>query len=220
MPESINDRYRRWKLDELVEKYPGLRLVPRRDAELTLVGELSFCVQGPVGGPLEDHYSVKLSVSAGFPAEIPVARETGGRIPPDYHKLKGGSLCLGPPTEVRLRLHGEATLLTFVESVVIPYLFGYSYFAKFGVMPFGELGHGVDGLRQHFSALFGVPDGEAAEEFVRLTSLKRRRAIKARCPCGSGMRLGRCHHLRVDRLRGRLGRAWFRQQHDLLTDSR
>jgi hypothetical protein len=47
-------------------------------------------------------------------------------------------------------------------------------------------------------------------EFVRLAALRRREANKHPCPCGSGRRLGRCHNRRVNHLRGRLGRSWFR----------
>jgi hypothetical protein len=215
--ESPRTLYRRWQLDELLAKYDGLEVVPDPETDLVVTGELAFRVQGPAGDPLEDRYRVRLCIPVGFPRELPVVFETGGKIPPDFHKLSDGSLCLGAPTELRLKLHPAATLITLVEVVVIPYLFGYSHFAKFGVLPFGELEHGVDGIRQHFAALFRVSDREAATEFVRLTALKRRRANKAPCPCASGRRLGRCHHLQVNRLRDRLGRGWFSEQYRRLT---
>ena len=215
--ESARTRYHRWQLDELLANYTGLEVVPDPACDLAITGDLAFRVQGPGGEPLEDRYRVKLCIPVGFPYEVPSAFETGGRIPPDFHKLSDGSLCLGAPTEIRLKLHPAATLLTLVEALVIPYLYGHSHFAKFGVMPFGELEHGVAGIRQHFAALFRVGDRGAATEFVRLTSLKRRRANKERCPCGSGHRLGRCHHRQVNHLRGRLGRLWFAEQYRLLT---
>jgi hypothetical protein len=218
MTETVRERYRRWELDELLQRYPGLRVAPTQNAGLKIRGELAFRVQGPLGEPLEDIYEVSLEVPIGFPAEIPDVYETGGRIPPDFHKLKGGSLCLGAPTAVRLHLHASATLITFVEAVAIPYLYGYSYFKKYGVMPYKELDHGPDGLRDHFASLFRVTDRMAAQEFVRLASLKRRRANKARCPCGSEKRLGRCHNRSVNKLRQRLGRLWFHRQYRLLTD--
>ena len=215
--ESARTRYRRWQLDELLAKYPGLEVVPDPDTELVVTGELAFRVQGPIGEQLEDRYQVRLSIPVGFPRELPIVFETGGRVPPDFHKLSDGSLCLGAPTEIRLKLHPAATLLTLVEALVIPYLFGYSHFAKTGILPFGELDHGVAGIRQHFAALFRVQDQDAVTEFVRLTALKRRRANKSPCPCASGRRLGRCHHLQVNRLRDRLGRDWFSEQYRQLT---
>ena len=38
---------------------------------------------------------------------------------------------------------------------VILYLYGYSHFERYGVMPFGELKHGAEGLREDLASLFG-----------------------------------------------------------------
>jgi len=40
--------------------------------------------------------------------------------------------------------------------------------------------------------------------------MRKRHANKERCPCGSGDRVGWCHHRQLNRLRKRLGRYWFR----------
>ena len=210
MRESIPERYGRWRLGDLLRKYPGLKVVPSRGEELTLAGKLAFRVQGPAGDPLEDSYAVRLCIPVDFPAGFPTAREVGGRIPADFHKLDDGSLCLGAPTEIQLTLTLAPTLITFVERLVIPYLFGYSYFALHGTMPFDELDHGSNGLRQHFASLFGISTRAGVDEIVLLTSLRKRSANKQPCPCGSGRRLGRCHNGRVNHLRDRLGRRWFR----------
>lgn len=212
MTETVADRLVRWRLQEMLLRYPGLRIAPSAGDELKLAGELRFHVTGPDGVSIEDAYEVQLCVPADFPRGMPTARETGGRIAPSFHKLKGGLLCLGAPTELRIRLVTSPTLPTFVERIVIPYLFGHSYYLAYGKMPFDELEHGTAGLLQHFAALFGVTDRAAAREFVRAVSLRRRVANKLPCPCGSHRRLGRCHHRRVNRLRMLLGRAWFREE--------
>lgn len=213
MTESVAARYRRWKLDELLDKFSGLRIIPSRDGALKVGGELRFRVTGPAGEVIEDAYSVELRFPSRFPTgsfeDAPSARETGGRIPKAYHKLTDGSLCLAAPTELRLGLGPRATLGEFVERFVIPYLCGYSCFEVGKALPYGELEHGREGLRQYFASLFGVSDRNAAVELVRLASLKKRVANKLRCPCGGGQRLGRCHHIRVNELRKKLGRGWF-----------
>lgn len=209
MPEAIVERYRRWDVEALLRDYPDLRIIPTGDESLKVGGQMRFCVCGPNNQLIEDGYSVEIVFPAAFPAEIPSAFETGGRIPADFHKLVDGSLCLAAPTELMLQLGPDSTLGDFVERFVIPYLFGFSYLERHGAMPYGELAHGKEGLRQHFATLFGVADRHTALEFVRLASLKRRRANKAPCPCGSGRRLGRCHHRKVNGLRARLGRKWF-----------
>jgi hypothetical protein len=220
MPESIRERYSRWGLEDLLLRHPRLRVVPSRGDGLALAGSIHFRVRGPTGEVLEDEYRIELLVPSNFPADVPSAWETGGRIPPNFHKLDDGSLCLGAPTALVLTLGLSPTLITFVEGLLIPYLFGYSHFVKHGDLPYGELDHGADGLLQHFGALFGTSDRTAAREFVRLTSVRKRRANKQPCPCNSGRRLGKCHNRRVNRLRDRLGRVWFRDCHVSLAGTR
>jgi hypothetical protein len=217
MPETIADRYRRWGVEELLRKYPDLRIVPSRDETLKVGGDLHFRVRGPTRDVVEDSYCIELRIPPGFPTVIPAVLETGGRIPRTYHKLTDGSLCLAAPTELRLKLGPSSTLSDLIERFVVPYLFGYSYYERHGVIPYGELEHGREGLRQYFASLYGVTDRNAAQELVRLTSLKKRPANKELCPCGSDRRLGKCHHLIVNDLRTKLGRACFERQYKELT---
>jgi hypothetical protein len=149
---------------------------------------------------------------------VPGVRETGGRISLDYHKLEGGQLCLGAPTALRLKLSVSPTLLTFVEGILIPYLYGHAYFLKHGKMPFGELDHGVAGIRDELARIFSVNGGARPEEFLRLAGLQKRRANKQPCPCDSGLRLGRCHNRRVNNFRDRMGRLWCRDEYERVMD--
>jgi hypothetical protein len=128
MAESTAARFARWRLQDTLLRYPGLRIVPSPGEGLTLAGELQFRATGPDGVTIEDTYDVELRVPADFPRGTPTARETGGRIGPKFHKLEGDLLCLGARTELRLRIVQSPTLLAFVERIVIPYLFGHTYF--------------------------------------------------------------------------------------------
>jgi len=213
MPEAIVERYRRWDVEGLLRSYPDLRIVPTGDESLKVRGPLAFRVRGPSGEVLEDGYEVELRIPASFPSEPALAFETGGRIPRDFHKLVDGSLCLAAPVELKLKFGPKSTLVEFLERFVIPYLFGFSHLERHGSLPFGELEHGKEGLRQHLSALFGVSDRKAGLEFLRLSSLKGRPANKEPCPCGSGRRLGRCHHRTVNELRQKLGRKWLASEY-------
>jgi hypothetical protein len=217
MPESIQEQYGRWRLGDLLLQHPGLGIVPSSDNGLVLAGELNFILRGPAHAPIEDTYAVEMQVPSSFPRRLPGVKETGGRIPEDFHKLEGNLLCLAAPTELRLRLTASPTLPTFVNRFVIPYLFGYSYFARHGVMPFGELDHGARGIRQHLAELFSAPSSTGVERFMLLASLKKRVANKRACPCGSGRRLGRCHNRSVNRVRARFGPAWCRDEYARIT---
>jgi hypothetical protein len=218
--ESVRDRFVRWRLEELLIRQPTLRLVPAPSGWARLAGVLAFVASAPEREQIADEYHIEIDVPDSFPAQIPSVRETQGRIPADFHKLEGGDLCLGSPTRLLLIARESPTLPRFVDRCVIPYLYGYSYFEKYGTMPFGELEHGGAGIRDDFASLFGVGGATAVAEFIRVTSMRRRQANKERCPCGSLRRLGRCHHRRVNGLRKRLGRKWFRMWHAALRSRR
>jgi hypothetical protein len=102
------------------------------------------------------------------------------------------------------------SLLGFVERCVIPYLYRYSYLKMYGEAPFEDLAHGTNGITEDLRLLLGLKGESEVLPFVRLLARKKRRANKERCPCGSGGRVGRCHHRSLNKLRKRLGRYWFR----------
>jgi hypothetical protein len=100
--------------------------------------------------------AVRIEGTQHFPERMALAWETGGRIPPDYHKLTNGALCLGSRVRLRLQMGGSPSVLRFLERCVIPYLLGYSYSVKHGAPPFGELAHGELGSLQDLAGLLGV----------------------------------------------------------------
>ena len=207
MSESVAERLRRSEIAELLARYPELRLVPSGSMTLRVDGTLRFCANGKKTEVIEDAYDVRIEAPENFPGRMALTWETGGRIPPDYHKLANGALCLGSRIGLRLQMGGSRSILRFVERCVIPYLYGYSYSAKHGKPPFGELPHGEYGSLQDLADQLGVEDLGLAFRYGTLAAMKRRRANKRPCPCGSGRRLGRCHNRTANALRKRVGRA-------------
>lgn len=205
MKVTAAERFRRSEITELLERYDGLRLVPSNGMTTCIAGTLTFRAEGRITPTIEDSYDVRIEVPDEFPERMALVWETGGRIPATYHKLDNAALCLGSRIRLRLQMAGSSSVLRFVERCVIPYLFGYSYFSKTGKMPFGELHHGELGSLQDLASLLGMEMGSAIPYCV-LATVKRRRANKQPCPCGSGRRLGRCHNRRVNVLRDRVGR--------------
>ena len=199
----------KWRVEELLRKYPELRLQPTASADTIIAGSLEFSAQ-PGGQKLvSDQYEISISIAPGYPRATPLVRETARRIPPNFHKLDTGHLCLGSPTRLRLILAETPSLLSFIERCVVPYLYGYSIVESGGVLPFGELSHGARGLRDDLASMFGMDDDLVLLGFVRLLAMKKRTANKLPCPCGAGMRLGRCHNRKLNTLREKLGRGWF-----------
>jgi len=209
MTESLRRQFERWRVEELLCKYPGLRLRPMAASQVIIAGALRFDAEAPGMERIEDEYEVEISIPGRFPKWLPSVRETGGRILPSFHKLDDGSLCLGSPTRLLLLLSESPSILAFVERCVVPYLYGYSFYKNHHTMPFGELSHRQQGIREDLASIFGIERVEAVRGFVRLASIKKRQANRQPCPCGSNLRLGKCHRLRVNDLRSRLGRYWF-----------
>lgn len=200
-------------IDSLLKAHPGLRLAPSPGDSIRIVGRLRFTASAHGFETIEDNYELAMSVPAAFPGKVPLVWETGGRIPFDWHRNPDKTLCLGSPTAVMLITVKSETIDRFVEALVVPYLYQRSYFERYQVFPFGELGHGLKGVLQDFMDRFGVSDESASEAMVFRASLRRRVANKRPCPCGSGETLGRCqHHWKVNELRRTLGRPWFRNQ--------
>ena len=204
-----NTRLQTWGVKELLGKYPELRLLPAVDDGLRIEGTLEFSAHALSHPYITDQYEISISIASSFPRTIPVVREVGGRVPKDFHKMTGGELCLGSPTRLRLILSETSSLLFFIERCVIPYLYGYSLVEKGGTLPFGELAHGTKGLREDLADLVGFRDERILDQFVKLVSMKKRQANKRLCPCGSGLRVGRCHNRKLNLLRDKLGRRWF-----------
>lgn len=216
MHDSAHQRLKAWDLDGLLMKYPGLRITPSASDALSMSGPLGFRALGPRGEVVEDEYNVQITVSPRFPAITPTVWETNGRIPGDYHKLMGDGLCLGAPTALRIRLTMAPSLVIFVDEFVVPYLAGYTHFVATGIMLYGELAHGDQGIREFLAELFHSKSATRSEEFVWLASQMKRRANKYRCPCGSGRRLGKCHNRIINTHRRQMGRAWFASEYERL----
>jgi hypothetical protein len=199
----------KWGVEELLQKYPELRLHPSMNGHTMIAGNLEFSAQTRGQKLISDRYEISISIPPSYPRETPSVRETASRIPRNFHKLDTGHLCLGSPTRLRLILAETHSLLSFVERCVVPYLYGYSLAEGGGILPFGELSHGTRGLRDDLAAMLGLEDERALVAFIRLLALKKRHANKLPCPCGTGLRLGRCHNQKLNMFRDKLGRRWF-----------
>jgi hypothetical protein len=199
----------RWGLEELLVRQPGLRIVPGA-SELVLTGRLAFTAQISGKAQISDCYQIDFRIPETFPRRIPTVFEWGGRIPLSYHHFQDGSLCLGSETRLRLMLFEVLSLVGFIDRCLIPYLYRFSYQETHGEAPFEDLEHGVIGIRKDLRQLLGAKRESEVLPFIRLLGMRKRHANKERCPCGSGDRVGRCHHRQLNRLRKRLGRYWFR----------
>ena len=171
----------------------------------------------PAGLPvIQDTYRLRIEIPLRPTQQLPEVYEVGGRIPRelDDHVNTAGNLCLGSPLRLRTKLGKSPTLLEFVEICVVPFLYGRSWREQGNEgFPFQELPHFGRGLIEDYEELLKVSGREAVSKALVVLSVRRRVANKLACPCGCGLRLGRCdfrYHL--CRLRDAATRSFYRGQ--------
>ncbi|NOT09561.1 MAG: SEC-C domain-containing protein [Gemmatimonadales bacterium] len=209
MSEQFLRRLSRLGVDNFLARQPDLRLLPDRGGKVRIAGTFRLAAIAKDKERIDDEFELEFLVPHEFPRAMMTVRETAGRIPASFHTNPDRTLCLGSPTRLRLIANQVGSILGFIDGAVVPFLYGFVYYQRHHIMPFDELAHGGPGLLTDFAMLFGVNGAQAVDEFLFLTGLTKRVANKYPCPCGSGKRLGVCHHLNVNRLRGELGRHWF-----------
>ncbi len=178
------------QIADLTERYRGLSCVSS-SFSLAVSGKLSFSAQYN-GVSIQDEYVVEITVPEDYPEILPTAKEIGGRISKDFHTYPDNTLCLGSPIETRIKFSKQETLLGFVEDLLIPFLYAYSYKEKCGEMPYGELSHGVNGILESYKGLFQINDDLAVIGFLKILADDNYRGHIS-CPCGSNIKLRNCH---------------------------
>ena len=161
-------------------------------------------VSGPEG-PF-DYYKVSLSVPVGFPWEEPIVLETGGRIPKiaDRHIFpKKGNCCLGVWEEWLLATSGHS-FETFLTGWLHDYFVSQSWFEARGEWPYGQRSHGKAGVVESYADLLGVAtDSRVIADHLRLLAREKAKG-HALCPCGSGLRMRKCHMDNIQKLSKRI----------------
>ncbi len=209
-----------WQLDVFLSDYPCMKVRPSSNTFLRLVGDFAFTADHPEHGELSDIFRLEISVPRGFPKDLPIVKEIGGKLPnlkhpdrEDFHVNPDCSLCLGSPLRLLMKLAETPTLPGFAVCCVVPYLYAISCKLKNGGnLPFGELAHGRDGLLDDYAQIFGLTSRVSIVKVLFLLSLKKRDANKRPCPCGCANRLGRCNmRFKLNRFREIACRAWFNE---------
>jgi hypothetical protein len=202
-------------LVEFLHDYPGMGLLPITGPKILIEGEFQFCAAATDRVQIVDSYRLRVTVPDAFPADLPVVEELGSKIPRKgaFHVNRDGTLCLGSPLRLLLRLSNRPTLPGFASECLVPYLYAVSHKLQFGgALPFSELDHDRPGELRDYMDLFSLARPDQAEQVIRLLAMKKRRANKLPCPCDCGRRLGKCRfNRRIRRFRKLASRSWFRK---------
>jgi len=202
------------ELELFLRRYPRMTLLPVTGEGVVFEGEFQFAARACNHPEISDAYHLRIGVPADFPAALPTIEELDRRIPRngDFHVNPDGSLCLGSPLRLLLKLSKEPTLPGYASYCLVPYLYAISHKLQFGGrLPFHELDHGRPGEIADYVELFGLQRPEQAEGAIRLLGIKKRIANKWLCPCECGRPTGKCvFNKKLAKMRRLASRSWFR----------
>src|SRR5258708_6128656 len=185
-------------LAEFRKDFPEFGVKRDGSDDLRLVGAFTRVLQADGFPDIETSFDLEIVVPRSFPADPFRVYDRGGRIPAGYHRLKDRALCLSSPLRLALAVRQKPTLLAFAKRFLFPYLYRFSHIDKFGCDPWPDLAHGAPGLVDDYSRLLGATSPQMCLGFIALLGKRRRVANRSPCPCGSGRRLGTCHHVRLN----------------------
>ena len=197
----------------LLEKFfPGLEYgVDKEDDCLFVTGVLNFSASYNEI-EIRDSYLIRVNIPWNFNVyHHPIAYEIGGRIPSSFHHYKGGNLCLGLYTAIFDKLLDDCSLLAFFRNILIPYLYAFSYYEKYGRMPFGNFGHDKDAMILYFQDKLNGISSERLLDFLVYMYLPSVYGSHRECLCGSKLPLRYCHLQLVVDLGKRYPRALFKR---------
>lgn len=178
---------------------PALELVLAYTGEMVVRGTVRFSIDHG-GRAYKDSYEVEITIRSDYPASMPTVKETAGAIPADFHRfIKTGDLCLAAPVELVRVFAQDHTVRHYINRLLIPYLFSYTYFREHGQLPHGELSHGLLGVLEYYQEFFAVGP-LTAMKLLKLLADSFAPPLMP-CPCNSGGRLQDCHGPKLNKLR-------------------
>ncbi len=198
------------ELEEIKQYYPSLRLKDSDNDWATYSGTIAFTANYESRGLIDDEFEIEIVFPLTGKDYLPTAKETGGRIPhePDFHINSDGTMCLGVIFEIRRKHKQAPSLKAFINSLLIPFLYAFSFKEKHGHRPFGELSHGEKGVAEYYTEFFGTSSDLVVLELLKIIVEDSYRGHLP-CPCNSGKRLRNCHGKQIREMKEQQNREQF-----------
>lgn len=182
----------------LQRRYPALHLL-EEVGHLVLRGSVTV----ESDGVELDWFAVAIDLEPLERGDLPIVRETGGRIPwtAERHVNPDGTACVCLPEDYFLRHPGPFDLSSYLDGPIRSLFIGQALVERGEAWPFGEWAHGDAGGTEWMQAFAKELPPERLKAYVDVLKLK---ALKGHiaCPCGSGRRIRDCHFALLRRLRG------------------
>ncbi|PIZ44974.1 hypothetical protein COY31_01340 [Candidatus Wolfebacteria bacterium CG_4_10_14_0_2_um_filter_39_18] len=168
------------------------------------------------GYQINDAFEILIITPSIFPSQPPLMIEIGGRTQAIAKKYKITDLrrlhcnpsqrntaCLCVRQEEKEKFPPGSNLVVFTENLVVPYLYGLSYFEKFGKWPWGEYSHGGLGVLEYHAedpteiTEQGIRENtkllRADENWKEYSKQLRKPSSEKFCICGSRKPFRKCH---------------------------
>ena len=179
------------QVTNLLHRYNDLYVNSMDDRKISLIGSITVNMSS-LGFTLYKTYRVEVVIPLDS-EELPYVLDIENQIDSGYpHRYLDGKLCLETDTNIRIRFIDEFPLETWMSEYVETYFFSYEFYQRYGEFPFGERGHGWDGIIQTYSDFFNEADSVKTIKIMASVSNDKYRG-HALCPCGSGQKLRSCH---------------------------
>lgn len=150
-------------------------------------------------------FQIRIDLLHGYPEELPVVWETGGRIPrTEKHHVNGdGTCCVFMPDSRWEAFPVDSRFRVFLGGPMRDYFVGQSLVLRGEEWPFGEWAHGSKGVWEYYEELLSTESRPAIRRHLLTLAYPNRRG-RTECPCGSRRRLHKCCRDRVRDLRSKI----------------
>lgn len=179
------------QINHLLHLYNGLSIESMHDTEIVLSGY--FWVNRVARDyQLCKEYQVRIVIPL-YSDELPYVIDIGNHIDESYpHRYTDGRLCLETDAAIRMHFLEGFNLEIWIRDFVEPYYFSYEYYQRYGLFPFGERAHYIEGIYQTYGEIFKEPEYEKVLLLMKFIRYGQYRGHLP-CPCGSGKKLRSCH---------------------------
>ncbi len=187
---------------QLQEMFTTLRLVKLENNKFVIVGNLGFKVTLKDKNIIDD-YDIEIYIPDDYPSSPPTVKEVGEKLSRSGHShINEGydTLCLGANLAVKKKFAQRINLIWFVCEQVIPLLAFTTYKREHGEIPYEELSSGGEGLVEYYYDFFNTKDIAVVLEYLHMLSSNDYN-VHSLCPCGSGMKVKRCHNRLIKKSR-------------------
>lgn len=181
------------QIQHLLNHYPSLAIVETDFKQIRLIGTISI-YRSACNYTLCKDYTIELFIPISD-SELPKIKCTDNSIDVNYpHRYTNGMLCLETDTTIKFRFIDGFNLVEWMDEYVETYFFSYEYYMRYGHFPFGERSHGFIGIVESYQDIFNETDYGKIYALLQY-SAEHSYHGHVDCPCGSGLRLRKCHGL-------------------------